>query len=98
MGLKQVRLFRYQHLAKHRLRSAGQAADANAIGACFVCVPADPDPVFLRIGGDAGVPVVGLADANAHRFVPALTIRAPRENIRLAVPESLPDEPGPAAA
>src|SRR5262249_21087258 len=98
VGAAARRLLGHQHVAELAARTARQAADADAVAAGVVAVPADPDAVLLVVGGDGGVPVGGLAGADVDGVVPAVGIGTACEDVGLAVAEALPDEPGPAAA
>src|SRR5262245_8231992 len=89
-------MLRDEDLARLRLRPALQAADADAVTAALVRVPADPDAVLPGVGGDARVPVVGLAAADLDRVVPAVAVGAAGVDRGLAVPEALPHQPRPA--
>src|SRR5262249_61577017 len=98
VGAAARRLLGHQHVAELAARTARQAADADAVAAGVVAVPADPDAVLLVVGGDGGVPVVGLAGADLDGDEPADVIGAAGVHGRLAVAAALPDEPRPASA
>src|SRR5262245_35598988 len=70
----------------------------DVVSVAGVAVPADPDAVLDRVGGDGRIPVVALALADLHRRMPAVAIDAAGEDVALAVAEALPHQPRPAAA
>src|SRR5579875_3094171 len=97
MRLKHRRAIGAENVAEFRGRAAGQAADANSVIAALISIPSDPDAIASRIGGNNGVPIVGLGRADADGVVPAVAIDAASEDVGLPVAEALPDQPGPAA-
>src|SRR5262249_10186924 len=84
-GAKQRRVLRGQPVAQRRPRPSGDGTDADAVAPRLVGVPADPDAVLLRVGGDGRVPVVGGAGADPDGVVPAVAVRAAGEDVSLAV-------------